>query len=56
MMYLYELVSRGGTLINNTQEEWIAVKVLRKRQYPHTRYPTRDTVGSPKPHGKNHLA
>ena len=55
MMYLYELVSRGGTLINNTQEEWIAVKVLRKRQYPHIRYPKCDLVAIPKLRGKNHL-
>ena len=56
MMYEHEMVSRGRTVINNIQEEGIAVKVLRKRQYPHTRYPTRDPFGIPKPHGKNHLA
>ena len=31
MMYEHELVYRGGTVINNIQEEGTAVKVLRKR-------------------------
>ena len=56
MMYEHELVSRGEAIINNIQEEGTALKVLRKKQYPYTRYPMHNPVGSPKPHGKNHLA
>ena len=55
-MYENDLVSLGGTVLNNIQEEGTAVKVLRKRKYPHTRYPTRNPARIPKPHGKNHLA
>ena len=55
MMYEHELVSQEGTIINKIQEEGTSVKILRKRQYPHIRYPKCDLVAIPKLRGKNHL-
>ena len=51
-----ELIPQGGPAIRVIQEKGTVVEIYQKINYPYTRYPMRNTIGIPKPHGETHLA